>query len=144
MKAIKKHTKYNQFINQIELNMQSDPLELPLKHYFTDGMYVREIFIPKGVCLTSRVHKTCHPFVLSMGTIDILTETEIMRYVAPFTGINQIGTRRMGWALEDCIFSTFHSNPDDCRDLDVIEQRLFEYYPNPLLTNGKKKKEIKK
>ena len=139
MANIKKHSKYNQFINQIELNMQDEPLELPLKHYFTEGMYIREIFIPEGVALTSRVHKTQYPYILSMGVLEIFTEGERKIYAAPFTGISEIGTRRLGYAITDCIFSSLHVNPDNCKDIDELEKRLFEYYPNPLLKN----KEIK-
>jgi hypothetical protein len=133
MANIQKHSKYDKLLNRIELNMQDASLDLPLKHYFSDGMYIREIFIPEGVALTSRVHLTNHPYVLSMGVLEVFTPGERKILASPFTGINEIGTRRMGFAITDCIFTTFHVNPDNCRDIDELEKRLFKYYPNPLI-----------
>ena len=142
MKSIKKHTEYDQFVNLFELKLQEHPLELPIKHYFVDGMYAREIFIPQGVTLTSRVHLSANFFSVSMGTIDVMTDKEVIRIIAPYTGMSEKGVRRLGYAVEDTIFTTFHVNEDNCQDLDILEARLFKYYDNPLLESNKTMEEI--
>ena len=34
----------------------------PLKHTFLDGSYMRQITMPKGMLLTSKIHKIRHPY----------------------------------------------------------------------------------
>ena len=34
---------------------------MPLKHHIKDGIYTREIFMPKGMLVLSFIHKTNHP-----------------------------------------------------------------------------------
>ena len=47
-------------VDELELAMMENypAVDLPLKHYFTKGLYCREIFMPKGTLLTSKIHKT--------------------------------------------------------------------------------------
>ena len=61
--------KLNDNIDVLELALITDgePIVCPVKHTFTPGFYIREIFMPKGVdgkvnIVTSRVHNTFHPF----------------------------------------------------------------------------------
>lgn len=124
---------FNNFLNQCELIMSESPADFPVKHDFTDGMYIREMFIPKGGWLTSKVHLTEYPYILSSGVLDVMTQDATIRMIAPYTGVSRIGTRRMGLALEDCIFTSLHPNPDNCKDIATLEARLFKTYKNPLL-----------
>lgn len=142
MGNLKKHKDYHKLLNQFELGVQDNLLDLPLKHIFAQGMYIREMFIPQGVCLTSKVHLHENVFIVSMGVINIIDENcEITTMIAPFTGVSKKGTRRMGYALSDTIFSSIHPNPDNCTDIPTLEKRLFKSYNNPLL-KGTKKQEI--
>lgn len=130
---------YMDIIDRIEVLMQENPLhELPIKHYFMDGMYIREIFIPEGCVLTSLIHLTEHPYIVSMGEINIITQDNLMSIKAPYTGKNKAGTRRLGFAVTDTIWSTIHSNPDNCTDLSIIEKRLYRPYKNKYLNLPKK------
>lgn len=125
-------------LNECELAMHKvGAQEFPLKHYFTPGLYLREMFIPKGGWLTSRVHKTTHSYIVSMGVINIITPQELVRVIAPYTGESKRGVRRMGFALEDVIWTTIHPNPDNCKDIPTLEARLFKEYNNPLLKEYK-------
>jgi hypothetical protein len=82
----------------------------PLFHHFTPGLYVREgRNIPAGTLLTSRVHKTEHPFVISKGVIQVITEDgkrETLR--APHFEITTPGKRRWVLVLEEAVLMTFH------------------------------------
>lgn len=114
-------------------------VDCPLTHIFTDGMYVREIFMPAGSLVTSKIHKTEHPFVLSKGVLLVsIDKGEWVEMSAPFTGITKPGTRRVAYILEDVIWTTFHTNPDDLRDLEEIEDMVIEKYDNLLLHDIKK------
>jgi hypothetical protein len=99
------------------LTEQHGPANIPTFHRFVDGLYIREIHAPAGSIFTSFTHKTRHPFVLSQGVCDICDEYgEATRYIAPFTGVTEIGTRRVFIVREDMVWTTFHRT--DCTDPD--------------------------
>lgn len=138
MANLLKKSEYNQFINECELAMRNiGSVDFPLRHYFMPGVYLREMFVPKGGWITSKVHKTTHGYIVSAGAINVITPKELVRVVAPYTGESKAGVRRMGFVLEDCIWTTIHANPDNCKDIPTLEARLFKTYKNPLLKEAK-------
>lgn len=99
--------------------------DCPVTHRFTPGLYIREVFMPKGCIFMSKIHKTEHPFVLSKGSLSILTEGgEVLRLNAPHTGITKPGSRRIAAIHEDVIWTTFH--PTNETDVDKIEEAIIE------------------
>lgn len=89
--------------------LQQPQMELPLTHRFTPGLYIREIFMPKGALVVSRIHKTEHPFVVSQGHAAVWVPGEgVVQIKAPFCGITKPGTQRILFIHEDCIWTTFH------------------------------------
>lgn len=118
-------------INRLEeMLAKCEQQTLPLHHLFTPGLYCREIIIPKWTLCTTKIHKTEHPFVISHGEVSIWTkESGAFRVGAPFTGVTKPGTRRVIFAHEDTIFSTFH--PTTETDLDRIEAQLIEPHDFP-------------
>ena len=61
-------------VEELEKMMQAyDPVVLPLKHHFADGIYAREMFMPAGAVLTGAVHKTTHMCRLSQGRVRVAT-----------------------------------------------------------------------
>lgn len=99
--------------------------ETPVTHRFTPGLYVREIFMPKGTLVISKIHKTEHPYVVSKGHAAVWTEEAgVVQIKAPHCGITKPGTRRILYIHEDCIWTTFH--PTTETNLDKIEQQVIE------------------
>lgn len=93
----------------------------PLKHSFADGVYVREIFLPKGILLTGKIHKHAHPNFLMQGEVLVRTEHEGVEHLkAPLSIISKAGTKRVVFALEDTIWITVHVTGET--DLDKIEE----------------------
>lgn len=107
-----------------------EPVELPVVHRFTPGLYTREIFMPAGTLLTSRIHKTEHPFVVTKGRARVLIPGEgVQEIEAGHVGITRAGTRRLLLIVEDCTWLTFHPLADGERgpaDLPAIEERIIE------------------
>lgn len=94
----------------------------PLKHSFADGMYVREIFIPKGTILTGKIHRHEHPNFLLQGEVIVVTEDGGREHLkAPLSLISKAGTKRAVMALEDTVWVTVHLNPTGTMDLREIE-----------------------
>ena len=98
---------------------------LPLKHMFSDGIYSREIFLPKGCLLTGKIHKHSHPNFLVSGKVEVVTEgggIEVL--TAPKFMISEAGTKRAVYAIEDSVWITIHANPTDTQDLTIIEDNV--------------------
>lgn len=117
---------YHQRLDQLELEMLKSPAaELPVRHKFTPGLYIREIYMPAGSLLTSKIHKTQHPYVISQGRVSVLTEDQgWVELSAPHMGITLPGTRRLLYIHEDTIWTTFH--PTDLTDVNEIEEQIIE------------------
>lgn len=126
----------NDRIDELEKVMVDNfkPGEFPLKHTFLDGVYIREIFMPKGSFITSKIHKTRHPFVVKEGVVSVwINGGKEVLISAPFEGITEPGTRRILYVHEDTTWVTLHLNPDN-EDLEQIEDRIIEKHENLLLT----------
>lgn len=94
------------------------------RHYFSNGLYCREITIPAGTLLTGKIHKTEHINIVSKGDISVMTENGIERVRAPATIISKPGTKRIGFAHTETVWTTIHANPGDEQDLVLLEERL--------------------
>jgi hypothetical protein len=102
----------------IEREMRKQPqLDLPLEHIFSDGVYARKLFIPKGVMLTGQIHKYQQLNILLMGDISVLVGDEVKRLQAPFIVVSPPGTKRIAYAHEDTIWLTILAT----RETDVAK-----------------------
>lgn len=97
---------------------------LPLKHTFCDGIYIREIFIKKGVLAIGKIHKHDHAFFLLKGSLVLFTENGAEEIVAPYYGKSPAGTKRVAFANEDCIFVNVHPNNENTEDIDELEKKF--------------------
>lgn len=94
----------------------------PLKHTFTDGLYIREMRAPKGMLNTSKLHKTTHPYFILEGEFSVLTENGMVRIKAPYMGITKAGTKRVVYFHKDTVWITVHATKET--DLKKIEEEL--------------------
>lgn len=94
----------------------------PVKHTFIGGCYVREIFNPKGELIVTKIHKKAHPFFLLKGEMSILTEKGVKRIKAPYSGVTLIGTRRIIFTHEPCVFVTVHAV--DSENVEEAEKEI--------------------
>lgn len=119
MKIIPMRTK----IELAEEAMRQFPqLDLPVKHHFADGVYARELFIPRDTILTGKIHKYSQLNILSLGEISVLTDEGVKRVRAPFALVSPPGTKRIAYAHEDCVWTTVHGTHE--KDLEKIEEHF--------------------
>lgn len=113
-------------VDRLQLACSQLPqIDCPLTHKFTPGLYFREIFMPQGSLVVSKVHKTEHPFVILSGAVRVWTdESGILEFRAPYVGVTKAGTRRVLYITEDCRWITFH--PTKETDLKKIEDQIIE------------------
>lgn len=106
--------------------------QFPVVHRFLPGMYIREIHMPEGAVLTSKIHKTEHPFVLTKGVVSVWSSNEgSVVYKAPHFGVTKPGTRRVLLVHEDAIWITFHAGTDET--VEEVEEKIIEKRNNPRL-----------
>lgn len=100
-------------------------VECPLKHRFAPGVYLREIFMPKGTFIVGQRHKTEHFNVILKGRARVkIGENEVREIVAPATFVSGPGVRKVLFILEDMVWQTVH--PTEEADLEVLENLLIE------------------
>jgi hypothetical protein len=99
-----------------------DHMELDVKHSFAPGMYIREMFIPKGTFIVGKVHRTECINICPMGDIEIVTEAGDMRVTAPFNAVSAAGTQKIGFAREDTIWINVFRTEET--DIETLEREL--------------------
>ena len=99
-----------------------DLYELPVRHHFSQGVYGREMFIPKGTIVTGHIHKYTQLNVLVSGDLSVLTEHGVKRVKPPFVVVSPPGTKRVAYAHEDTIWLTIHGTEET--DVDKIEEKF--------------------
>jgi hypothetical protein len=117
------HPNREAMIDFIDAIQASGPLlDCPVRHRFTKGLYIREITCPAGAHIVTKILKQQHPFTLSEGRVSIYTEDKgVVKIEAPFTGITEPGTQRAIFCHTRVVWTTYHPNPDNITDLDLIE-----------------------
>lgn len=95
--------------------------------YSADGVYAREIFIPKGTALVGEIHMKAQINVVSKGKIRVATEEGVRTIEAPCTFVSPAGTKRAGFVLEDTVWTTFLPT-DKVTDEEVYKEFIAPNY----------------
>lgn len=111
------------FIHDLEIKLRDLPqTEIPLTHYFSKGVYAREIKINKDSLLIGKIHKHQTMNVISSGEVSVLSIDGCMRVKAPYTFVSSPGAKRVIYAHEDAVWTTFHGT--DETDIEKIEDEF--------------------
>jgi hypothetical protein len=114
-----------EIIEQSKGSLIGDNDLCPLKHFFTEGIYTREIFIPAGTVVVGKIHKHSHPNFLVSGTVRLITEFDgFEEIVGPKFMISKAGTKRGLYAVTDLVWVTVHHNPSNTQDLGELEKHI--------------------
>lgn len=111
----------NKMIEMIK-NKEIEEQECPVKHRFSKGCYIREIFMPKGTLIVGKIHATEHFNILLTGRVTVATAEGVEEIVAPYTFISLAGTQKVVAIHEDCLWQTVHVT--NSTDLDEIEKEV--------------------
>ena len=96
----------------------------PLKHSFSEGVYIREMLMKKGGIVIGKLHKYSHTWFLMQGHLIIATESGSCEYKAPIYINSKAGSKRVIKALEDSVFVNVHPNPNNIKDIKELENML--------------------
>ena len=92
------------------------------KHSFAEGLYIREMRMKKGQLGFSAIHKHSYGFFLLSGVLASSKEEGVEEFIAPCYIVSPRGSKRIVYAVEDCVITTVHANPTNTQDIREIEK----------------------
>lgn len=98
--------------------------QLPIKHRFADQVYVREVYIKKGMVAVGAIHNDLHVFFLLKGHLTLSDKDSVEDYEAPCYVISKPGIQRAVYANEDSIVVNIHKNPTNTTSIEELEEKL--------------------
>jgi hypothetical protein len=106
--------------------LKMEQADIVTEHTFTPSIYERKIIVPPWTVLTGAPHKTAYKVRLEKGTIAVNIGTEVKILTAPCEFDACAGEQRVGRVFEDeVVWVDIYDNPDDCKDIAVLEDRLY-------------------
>lgn len=112
-------------VGAIEQEMLAQPqADCPVTHRFGPGIYIREVFLPRGAYVIGHLHTTAHVNIMLTGVLGLMndngTET-ILR--APQTFVAPPG-RKVAYIYEDVIWQNVHAT--DVTDVEKLEEMFLD------------------
>ncbi|MFM0501874.1 SET domain-containing protein-lysine N-methyltransferase [Paraburkholderia caffeinilytica] len=80
--------------------------------------------VPAGVVVTGAVHRHEHLCTVSKGRIAVSTDEGMREISAPCTIVSKAGTKRVGYAIEETVWTTYHVTNET--DVDKIIEEITE------------------
>jgi SET domain len=112
-------------VERLESEIQKLPqVDCPVRHYFAPGMAAREMTIPAGVVITGAVHRHEHLCTVSKGRIVVSTDDGMKELTAPCTIVSKAGAKRVGYAIEETVWTTYHATRET--DIDLLIEEITE------------------
>jgi hypothetical protein len=107
--------------------LEMSQADIVTTHKFLPGVYERTITIPPWTVLTGAAHKTAYRVRLEKGVIAVNTDDGVKVLVAPCEFDVDAGFQRAGRVFEEeVVWTDIYANPDNCRNIDELENRLYE------------------
>lgn len=107
--------------------LQMPQADIVTAHKFFPGIYERTITLPPWTVLTGAAHKTAYRVRLEKGAIAVNTDNGVEVLVAPMEFDVPAGFQRAGRVFEEeVVWTDIYANPDNCRNIDELEARLYE------------------
>lgn len=123
----------NQMVKMIS-DGEMKEADCPVTHRFSQGLYLREIFMPKGTRIIGKIHATEHFNVLLTGKVTVITAEGREEITAPHTFISKAGVQKVVIIHEDCQWQTLHVT--DKTDLVEIEKDVIVESYDQLIVDG--------
>ena len=84
------------FILHVEEYLSKFPQsEVPVNHYYSKGVYAREMVVPEGIILTGEIHRFENMNILLQGEVSVLSVDGYKRLKAPAIYTAQPGSKRL-------------------------------------------------
>lgn len=110
--------------------LQYEKADIPVDHYFADGIYGRAIRVKAGTFFSGKMHRMSTLNMLLAGECQITTDNGVEHIKAPAVYVSPPGTKKVCRAITDMWFLVVH--PTKLRDISAIESK-FMVPEEPLL-----------
>jgi quercetin dioxygenase-like cupin family protein len=98
--------------------------DLLTKHFFSDGLYAKQMTLPKGCMVGTHAHTYNHLSILSSGRVTVRTDDTSTDYSAPACIEIAAGVHHSIQAHEDAVWYCIHAT--DCADPDKVDEVLIQ------------------
>lgn len=101
------------------LMLEMPQVSCPVRHYFSDGICIREVFLPAGSFVIGHHQNFAHLNNFIQGKVLMLSDDETVNEIsAPMTFIGNSG-RKIGYILEDVIWQNIYATNE--KDVEKVE-----------------------
>jgi quercetin dioxygenase-like cupin family protein len=114
-------------MNLSELNDQLQgqiQCDLGIVHHFSDGLYAKQMMIPKGFLAGMHAHTYGHLSILAKGKVIVRTDFEEKEYSAPACIEIKSSILHTIEALEDCHWFCIHAT--DETEVSKVDEVLIQ------------------
>ena len=119
-----------------EILLQMPQADVKFLHNFEPGKYIRTMIAPPWSVIVGAEHKTPYKVKLEKGKIAVNIDDEIHTLTAPLEFDAPAGIKRVGRVFEEeIIWIDIYDNPDNCEDIEIIENRLYDITECGLMSN---------
>ena len=94
-------------------------------HEFEHGKYLKTMIAPPSCMIVGAEHKTPYTVILKKGTITVNRGNEVFTLTAPAQFDVPVGEQRIGYTFDEVIWTDVYENPDNCTNIDILEERLY-------------------
>jgi len=95
----------------------------PLFHSFADGMYTREMHVPKGDFIVGAIHKNEYFVNVLKGRLWVVSEFGAKDLTAPCSFKAKAGVKHIGFIIEDTVWSDTHKVTTE--SIEDAEKEIF-------------------
>ena len=101
----------------------NDSDQIPIDHFFMDGVYIRKMTMFQGTVVIGAIHKHQHMCFLLEGHLSVASAAGVRDYIAPCYIIAEPGEKRILYAHKDSIWYNTHKNPNNIEDVEKLEKQ---------------------
>jgi hypothetical protein len=105
--------------------LKMPPADIVTTHEFEPQKYIRTIISPPGCMIVGAEHKTPYKVILKKGTITVNKGDQVFTLTAPAEFDVVVGEKRVGYTHDEVIWADVYENPDNCTNIDILEERLY-------------------
>lgn len=108
-------------IHRKEESLGEDPF--PLYHSFSDGIYAREVHLPKDHIVIGKLHKHESMVYMLKGHAIVADENGCKEIKAPCHFVSKPGVKRVGYIIEDIVWIDIHNTKSS--NIKDAEKEIF-------------------
>lgn len=92
-----------------------------ISHHFSDGLYAKQMHLPKGYKAVSHIHKYSHLSILAQGDVYVRCDGIVTYYQAPTCIEIKAGVEHEIEALSNSVwFCVHHTDEKDINKVDEV------------------------